>query len=242
MSKHAKEPEIGSPTVAPAEGCELIRTLKQDGEGLSGKGSVTHEEEQAWITDATQRLSEALGRNHPMIREVIYAQASRPHNVGMSPDQHQRLRADEMAAKVRQLAVVLTTLERQASRPASAAAPASGTKPTVVNNTFHGPVGSVQSGGHNVAYSVQSVGPDMQEILKLIADLRALAEHLDATSRGEAVEHLNDLTIELQGEKKPSRVKAALRSLGDFASKSVEFGAKVGALAEIAQKLGWLPK
>ncbi len=239
--KTTKDPEIGNPTVSPAEGCDLVRELKQNAETLVGKGRVTHEEEQAWQSSAEQSLTEAFGRDHPMIHRVVHAQASRPFNIGMSPDEKAALRSEEMAAKVMQLSVALQTLERHAARPGGR--PGNETpSPKTVINTFNGPVGSVQSGDHNLANTVLSVGPDVEQLMHVIADLRRLAERFDPSSRTEADEHLNDIAVELQGEKKPSRLKAALRSLGDFAGKSVEFGAKVGALAEIAQKLGLLPK
>jgi len=112
--------------------------------------------------------------------------------------------------------------------------PVAAALPSVIQ-TFHGPVGSVQTGNQNTAQVMQQVGTSISEVLAFVDAIRLQAQLLPAHVRDEAIEQVENLKEELSGPNKPSRVKAALLALWhgtktfvEFAPKVIELGAKVG--------------
>lgn len=67
-----------------------------------------------------------------------------------------------------------------ASRSGSAPAPAAST-----NFAFHGPVGAVQNGNHNIANVDQSQGSQLSEVLDLLAAARAIANDPATSDAGQ---------------------------------------------------------
>ncbi len=106
--------------------------------------------------------------------------------------------------------------------------------PAVIQN-FHAPVGAVQTGDQNIARVRQDTGAPIDEVLALIEALRAESSALPGLVRVDALEQLENVKEEVQGAKKPSRLKAALLALWLGTNSAVAFAPKV---LELAEKLG----
>ncbi len=120
--------------------------------------------------------------------------------------------------------------ERQVKGPPPSAAPS----PSIVQN-FHASVGAVQTGNYNTAQILQQNGPALKDVQSLLESLQTAAKALPPEVREDANEQLDNLKDELSGQRKPSRVKAALltlwlatNSVVDFAPKVIELGEKLG--------------
>ncbi len=90
-----------------------------------------------------------------------------------------------------------------------------------ITQNFHAPVGSVQTGNHNVANVNQNIGQNFSEILEQLATLKREFQSLPDEDREEAIEVVDALTLEVQNEN-PSKgkVKAFLSAVKDFSIKT----------------------
>ncbi len=114
--------------------------------------------------------------------------------------------------------------------------PPSTTSSPVVVQHFNGPVGAVQTGNNNTAQVVQQSGASIQEIVSLLDALKKEAGSLPKEVQGEIVEHIDDLSAEMKGAQKPSRLKAGILALFHASKSAVDFSLKVVGLAN---KLGF---
>lgn len=89
--------------------------------------------------------------------------------------------------------------------------------PSTVIQNFNGPVGSVQTGSHSVAYVTQNFGASASDVMNLIRELRQNLQTLPPDQRQEAIEVVDALEEEVQSPApRKGRIKAFLGQLGTF--------------------------
>ncbi len=93
--------------------------------------------------------------------------------------------------------------------------------PSTVIQNFHAPVGSVQTGNHNISNVNQNIGQNLPEIFEQLAILKKEFQFLPRGEREEAIEVIDAISVEVQSEK-PSKgkVKSFLSTTKDFAVKT----------------------
>ena len=93
--------------------------------------------------------------------------------------------------------------------------------PSTVIQNFNAPVGSVQTGNHNIANVNQNFGQNLSEILQQLAILRNEFQILPISEREEAIEIVDALEDEVKSET-PSKgkIKSFLLATKDFAVKT----------------------
>lgn len=105
-------------------------------------------------------------------------------------------------------------------------------QPSTIMN-FHGPVGSVQSGAHNVAHVTQNISTD-NSVKALIQQLHQHAAEVAPESREEAQELVKSIEEQVEsGSLSRAKFKAYMTSLKDFLTNPLS----VAVLTELAKKV-----
>lgn len=105
----------------------------------------------------------------------------------------------------------------------------------VIQQHFHGAVGSVQNAPHSTANVTQNVGPNVGEIISLLQELRLKLQGLPPERKEEALQLVDGLEVEAKTEGRSiARLKALYAALMPFVT---DVGAQVLATL-IAKQLG----
>jgi hypothetical protein len=106
-----------------------------------------------------------------------------------------------------------------------------------LNQTFNGPIGTVQAGERSSANVVQNIGVQVSEMEQLLQAVQDAATDLGPGAQQGFQEQLDDLRNEIRSLKpKSSRVKAFLAVMWQAAS---TVGAVAPKVLELAEKLGY---
>jgi len=164
----------------------------------------------------------------------------------------------ELQAKDREIEIykqksadILELAKLAASRPihveAKAVAENQSSSESYTNNFSNSPIGNFANKMQDQAsqQTNQYIGANLNEITTLIQSLRSQAESFPEAQRTEAIDHIEEVEIELKQppeKRKPSRMKAALSALlllatsvSGAVSNTNEF---VGQVQELSEKLG----
>jgi hypothetical protein len=119
--RQAAEPVVQRPTVPPAEGLALLRQQAERAKAVIATGRATNDELRVWRIATEQVLAEALGRNHPLMLDVLNAGT----RIWPADTEHEAAqeRATELQAKLGALGVCIEHLEREVARSPPRAAP-----------------------------------------------------------------------------------------------------------------------